>query len=262
MFRIDPMTSTFQGDAPMVARIRQGIVHLVSADCRARRLARLAVRRLGYRVQSFAGARAFLAQGLVQQPDCLVLDCALPDDAAPDVQWAAQHAPVRIPVVLMGDAKTSVYIAVQAMKSGAVDFLCAPVATAELEAAIASAVAVAGVWRAEDMRRTRANVLAARLTPRERAVFALVLEGRLNKQIAADLDSQEATIKVHRSRLMRKLEVRSLAELLAFGRELDCEVLCADPRHRAAPSAPRRTSVTFHGTLHVPAKRHDHAGVG
>lgn len=225
------MTLTMKRDFAMPgARFRRGSVHIVSADRRARRLARLVIRGLGYGVQSFAGAGEFLGQGVVLQPDCVVLDSALPGNASPEVQRAAQHAAVRIPVVLIGDARTSVAIAVQAMKSGAVDFLCAPVPTADLEAAVASAVAVAGVWRAEDMRRKRANVLAARLTPRERAVFALVLEGKLNKQIAAELDSQEATVKVHRSRLMRKLEVRSLAELLALGRELDRDLLHADVR--------------------------------
>lgn len=213
---------------------RKSSVHVVSADRRARRLSRLAVRAFGYSVQSFASSRDFLTRGMLLQPDCVLVDSALPGNAAPAVQWTAQHAPVRIPVILIGDAGTSVAIAVQAMKSGAVDFLCAPVPAADLEAAIRSAVAVAGIWRAEDMRRTRANVLASRLTPRERAVFALVLKGRLNKQIAADLDSQEATVKVHRSRLMRKLEVRSLAELLALGRELDCDVLYVDTWERVA----------------------------
>jgi len=250
------MTSTTKRDGALpAARVRSGSAHIVSADRRARRLARLVLRAAGYGVESFASAGHFLTQGVAQQPDCVVLDSALPHHAAPDVQWAAQHAAVRIPVVLIGDARTSVAMAVQAMKSGAVDFLCAPVASADLEAAVASAVAVAGVWRAEDMRRTRALVLVSRLTPRERAVFALVLEGRLNKQIAAELDSQEATVKVHRSRLMRKLEVRSLADLLALGRELDRDLLHADVRHRVVALDGARAAAAFPGPLRAPGKR-------
>jgi len=251
------MTSTMKRDFAMPgARARSGSVHVVSADRRARRLARSVIRGLGYSVQSFASGSDFLSQGVALHPDCVLLDSGLPGNAAPGVQWVAQHAAVRIPVVLIGDARTSVAIAVQAMKSGAVDFLCAPMPTSDLEAAVASAIAVASVWRAEDMRRKRASVLADRLTPRERAVFALVLEGKLNKQIAAALDSQEATVKVHRSRLMRKLEVRSLAELLALGREFDRDMLHAELRHRVVPLEVGSGRVPIlRGALRSPGRR-------
>jgi FixJ family two-component response regulator len=228
-------TTLLREHAVSFASSRAFGVHVVSADPRARRLLRHMLRALGYEVQSFGDAHAFLAGGLARRPDCVVLDGALPGRMAPELQRAAQQATVRVPVVFFGDAQVDVATAVQAMKSGAIDFLCAPISPTDLGAAIASAVTVATQWQREDLRRRRAIVLADRLTPRERAVFALVLEGKLNKQIAALLDSQEATVKVHRSRLMRKLEVRSLAELLDLGRELDRDVLRQEARACVVP---------------------------
>ncbi|MFO1413868.1 MAG: LuxR C-terminal-related transcriptional regulator [Burkholderiales bacterium] len=206
---------------------RTGTVHIVSADPRGRRLLRQMLYALGHAVRSFADAESFRDQGLGLRPDCVVLDSALPGEAALELQRLAQQAPVRMPVVFVAGAQASVTTAVQAMKRGAIDFLCGDVTSSDLSSAVDAAIAVADRWQAEDVRRIRAQALAGRLTPRERAVFALVLEGKLNKQIAAQLDSQEATVKVHRSRLMRKLEVRTLAELLDLGRALGQEHVAA-----------------------------------
>lgn len=112
------------------------------------------------------------------------------------------------------------------MKAGAFDFLMLPVAEPVLAELLERALQAADAWRTEFMLRTRATVLLQRLTPRERTIFAHIIRGERNKQIAATLQSQEATVKVHRSRLMRKLEARTLAELLHIGREV--EALLAD----------------------------------
>jgi FixJ family two-component response regulator len=149
-----------------------------------------------------------------------VIDEGLPDGAATELQRFAQDAERRIPVVCIA-AQATAALAVRAMKAGAVDYLCLPVVTEDLAQAIATAVDVGRRWREEDSRRSRARALVARLTPREQSVFALVLDGMLNKQIACCLGSSEATVKVHRSRLMRKLEVRSLVELIRLGQELE-----------------------------------------
>lgn len=234
-----------------MALARVFLVHVISADPAVRAACRQALRELGYATAAFAEARDFIAAGLAHRPDCLVIDEGLPDGAAPALQRFAQDAERRIPVVCIA-AHATAALAVRAMKAGAVDYLCLPVVSEDLAQAIATAVDVGRRWRDEDSRRSRARALVARLTPREQSVFALVLDGMLNKQIACCLGSSEATVKVHRSRLMRKLEVRSLVELLQLGHELgraphDARFLATGyhdrpraslhERHRAAESA-------------------------
>jgi FixJ family two-component response regulator len=188
----------------------------------------------GYCVRAFASAEAFLSEGLPDRPDCVLLDSELPDVNGQSLQQLVQHPTVNVPVVFVA-VDPQVATAVRAMKDGAIDFLCMPVGADELASATARAVAVADEWRRDEVRRSRARMLVARLTPREREVFTLLLEGKLNKQIAGALESREATVKVHRSRLVRKLEVRSLAELLELGRQLDRDALASDGLARFAP---------------------------
>jgi FixJ family two-component response regulator len=189
---------------------------------------------MGYCVRAFASAEAFLSEGLPDRPDCVLLDSDLPDVNGQSLQQIVQHPTINVPVVFVA-IDPQVTTAVRAMKDGAIDFLCMPVGADELATAVARAVQVADVWRDGEVRRSRARMLVARLTPRERAVFTLLLEGKLNKQIAGALESREATVKVHRSRLVRKLEVRSLAELLDLGRQLDRDALASDCPARSAP---------------------------
>jgi FixJ family two-component response regulator len=221
-------------------------IHIVHSDVRTRRRLHAQLVSLGYGARSFADGEGFIAGGLPECPDCLVLDCDLPDDGAPSLQLVAQHGDACVPVVFVAD-DADVGTAVRAMKAGAVDFLELPVPDEQLAEAVARATVLADAWRAEAARCARAHALVARLTPRERAVFELLLEGRLNKQIAGALDSREATVKVHRSRLIRKLEVRSLAELLDLGRQLEQDSVRVAMRMQGMAAATPRVGAEGRG---------------
>jgi FixJ family two-component response regulator len=171
------------------------------------------LRARGYDVRSYASPQAFLAGHDSAVPGCAVVDVAMPGLDGLALQQALTDSGVHRPVIFLtgkGDIPTSV----RAMKAGAIDFLTKPVSSDVLLEAIA---------RAEktdtEARRHRAELAAieaklATLTPREREVLTHVVAGRLNKQIAGDLGTVEKTIKVHRSRMMEKLGVRTVADLV------------------------------------------------
>jgi FixJ family two-component response regulator len=167
----------------------------------------------GHQVQAFRSPAEFLAAHDPAVPGCAVLDLAMPGLNGLDLQQALAASSCLRPVIFVsgrGDVPSSV----QAMKAGAVDFLTKPVSEEDLLAAVRRALD-----RDRLMRQARAElaVIAERLstlTPREREVLGLVVAGRLNKQIAAELGTVEKTIKVHRSRVMEKMCVRSVADLV------------------------------------------------
>jgi FixJ family two-component response regulator len=178
-----------------------------------RALGRL-IKSAGYEVQTFVSAREFLDSGDFQNgPACLVLDVRMPGLNGLDLQRELQAANAPLPIIFItghGDIPTTV----RAMKDGAVDFLPKPLKDTVLLKAIEEAVARAVRDQAE---RRELEALSQRLntlTPREREVMALVVSGLLNKQIAFELGTVEKTIKVHRARVMEKMGVNSLAELV------------------------------------------------
>jgi FixJ family two-component response regulator len=170
------------------------------------------LRSAGYGPQLFSSAAQFMAGYLPDKPGCLVLDLAMPEINGLELQrWLAQSASP-LPVIFLtgrGDIPSSV----RAMKEGAVDFLMKPVNDAELLKAIATALERERRMRAARSEARSVQDRLATLTPRERQVLEHVVSGKLNKQIAADLGTVEKTIKVHRARVMKKMGVRSLAEL-------------------------------------------------
>lgn len=195
-------------------------VFLVDDDPSVRKaLARL-IKSAGHQVQSFASAREFLDSGCGNQgPACLVLDIRMPGLSGIDLQRELQTANVILPIIFItghGDIPTSV----KAMKAGAVDFLPKPVQDTELLRAIRQAVARAVHDRAERAKLEDIQSRMNTLTPREREVMALVVRGRLNKQIAGELGTVEKTIKVHRARVMRKMQVKSLAKLVGLAAQI------------------------------------------
>jgi FixJ family two-component response regulator len=171
------------------------------------------LRARGYDVRSYASPQAFLAGHDSAVPGCAVLDVAMPGLDGLALQQALTDSGVHRPVIFLtgkGDIPTSV----RAMKAGAIDFLTKPVSSDVLLEAIARAEKTDA-----EARRHRAELAAieaklATLTPREREVLTHVVAGRLNKQIAGDLGTVEKTIKVHRSRMMEKLGVRTVADLV------------------------------------------------
>jgi FixJ family two-component response regulator len=175
-------------------------------------LARL-LRAAGYETRAYASPRDFVAAYDPGLPGCVILDLTMPglDGLSLQQEVASRHP--GLPVIFLtgtGDIARGV----QAMKAGAVDFLTKPVNGRALLEAVERARAKDAKLRGAQSDKEVFERLIARLTPRERQVLDYVVLGRLNKQIAATLGTVEKTIKVHRGRVMAKMEVRSLAELV------------------------------------------------
>ncbi len=190
-----------------------GTVYVVDDDAGMRKaMARLCLS-VGLKAQTFASATEFLDQEKLERPACIVLDICMPGLSGLDLQTELANRKVQVPVVFItghGDVPTSV----RAMKAGAVDFVTKPFSNQDL---------LIIIRRAIDKDCTRHTVEAEQqviqerlntLTPREAEVLKLVLRGLLNKQIAAELGASEQTIKVHRGRVMEKMRVQSVAELV------------------------------------------------
>lgn len=168
---------------------------------------------VGIHVSAFQSAQEFLRVHDRLAPGCLVLDLAMPGLNGLQLQCELEQRAIALPIIFLtgrGDIATSV----QAMKHGATDFLTKPVDDFVLLAAIKEALETDRLRRRMQVERDRIAECLARLTERERQVLAHVISGRLNKQIAADLGTVEKTIKFHRGNLMRKMGVRSVAELV------------------------------------------------
>ena len=177
-----------------------------------RALARL-LAAAGYRTRTFASPETFLAQHDPAEPGCAVLDFAMPEVDGLALQQLLFDSGIERPIVFVtgrGDIPTSV----RAMRAGAVDFLTKPVSADDLLAAVARARALDAQTRAARNETASVEAKIARLTPREREVLTHVVAGRLNKQIAGDLGTVEKTIKVHRGRMMSKLGVRTVQDLV------------------------------------------------
>ena len=210
-------------------------VFLVDDDASVRRaLARL-IKSAGHRVQTFASAREFLdSQAGGDEAACLVLDVRMPGVTGMDLQRELQTLHRDVPIVFItghGDIPMSV----KAMKAGAVDFLPKPVKDTDLLRAIEQALARA--WRDRAARKELADIESRveKLTAREREVMALVARGLPNKRIAFELGTVEKTIKVHRARIMQKMQVQSLADLVRATEKLSW---LPKPRAMEPASAP------------------------
>jgi FixJ family two-component response regulator len=173
----------------------------------------------GLTVQSFTSVKAFLESYRPETLSCLVLDVAMPELNGLELQDRLTRSGVLVPIVFLtghGDIPMSV----QAIKAGAVDFLTKPVKDAKLLRAVRAAL-----QRAAEQRDLISEIASLRqryasLTPRESEVMAQVVAGQLNKQIASDLGTGEHTIKVHRARVMEKMGVESLADLVRAAERL------------------------------------------
>jgi FixJ family two-component response regulator len=177
-----------------------------------RALARL-LAAAGHRTRTFGSPEAFLAQHDPAEPGCAVFDLAMPEVDGLALQQLLFDSGIERPIIFVtgkGDIPTSV----RAMRAGAVDFLTKPVSSEALLAAVARAREIDAQARAARNETASIEARLASLTPREREVLTHVVAGRLNKQIAGDLGTVEKTIKVHRGRMMSKLGVRTVQDLV------------------------------------------------
>jgi FixJ family two-component response regulator len=195
------------------------MVHVVDDDASWRTSVQRVLSVAGYQVTLYESAEQFLETAQFDAPGCVLLDVRMPGLTGLQLQQRLVELGQTLPVVFIsghGDIPTSVL----AMKGGAENFLTKPVDTDALLDAITQAIAHE---RDEFEWRTQLDAMRARvaaLTPTERTVFALVVRGKLNKQIASELGSTERTIKWHRHNLVQKLQVRSIAELVSLAERL------------------------------------------
>jgi len=169
--------------------------------------------------ESFETAEQFLKRGRWDGPSCLILDITLPGMSGLDFQALLQNAGLQIPIIFVtghGDIPKTV----RAMKLGASEFLTKPFNDQELLDAVDQALARDRSHRKEQSEVSRLYARLDKLTRREREVMKLVVTGMLNKQIASELGTSEITIKVHRARVMRKMQAGSLAELVKITERL------------------------------------------
>jgi FixJ family two-component response regulator len=199
------------------------VVFVVDDDVSVRESLEHLIRWSGWEPQTFASAEDFLARPRIDGPSCLVLDVSLPQLSGLDLQERIVDR-TAIPIIFItghGDVPTTV----QAMKAGAVEFLTKPLSDVVLLDAIEKAIQRSRSARARDAELSELRERHASLTPRERETMALVVSGLLNKQIALQLGISEITVKAHRGRVMRKMHVDSLADLVRAAAALDVPIV-------------------------------------
>jgi len=191
----------------------QPVVYVVDDDLSVLKSLRRLLAVCGFRVETFSSAREFLQNYLDDVPGCLVLDICLPGLNGLELQRTLAEEGHALPIIFItghGDIPTSV----RAMKAGAVDFLPKPFTDKALIDSIEQALDKSRCDNAVRSELAGIRKRLATLTPRETEVLKYVVTGKLNKQIAADLGIAEKTVKVHRGRVMQKLQARSVAELV------------------------------------------------
>jgi FixJ family two-component response regulator len=197
---------------------RSPIIYVVDDDDSVRQAVALLLKAHAFRVETFSCAVEFLAFKHPQVPACLLLDVRLPDLNGPALQDIMSDRKLDIPIVFI-TGHGSIPISVKAMKRGAVDFLPKPFTDTDLLNAIERAIARSKLQNKEGAEIAQIRRRIKTLSPKELEVFHLVAQGMLNKQIASKRGTALQTIKVHRGRVMHKMQARTVTELIHFAQK-------------------------------------------
>jgi RNA polymerase sigma factor (sigma-70 family) len=192
------------------------LVHVVDDDASFRTAIERRLRKAGYEVAIYPSAQDLLDRlPNESEPGCILLDVRIPGLSGPQLQDRLSQLGSTLPIVFLtgfADVQTTV----RAIKAGAEDFLTKPVSSEDLLAAVERALAHQQAARGPRDKLDTVRAHIAKLTPREREVFELVIRGKTNKQVGKVLGATERTIKAHRHRVMEKMQVQSLAELVSL----------------------------------------------
>jgi FixJ family two-component response regulator len=189
------------------------VVFVVDDDPSVRRAIKRLVESVGLRVEGFGSAREFLRSQRPDVPGCLVLDVRLPGISGLDFQRELREANIHIPIIFIS-AHGDIPMTVRAMRAGAVEFLTKPFRDQELLDAIQQGLERDLARRTQETEVAKLRERFESLTPRERELLPWIVSGLLNKQVADAIGASEATVKAHRSQLMRKMGASSMADLV------------------------------------------------
>jgi FixJ family two-component response regulator len=195
------------------------VVYVVDDDVSVRESVEAMIAEAGFEPETFASAEEFLRHPRQPLPGCLILDVSLPDLNGLELQRLMGSGQTALPIVFItghGDVPMSVH----AMKAGAIEFLTKPFSPEALLAAICSAVDRSGAFLAQQLGLKTLREREKSLSRRERDVMSLVIQGQLNKQVGAALGISEITVKSHRGQVMRKMQAKSLADLVTMAARL------------------------------------------
>jgi FixJ family two-component response regulator len=193
--------------------VKEPIVFVIDDDLSMRRALTNLIRSVGLEVETFGSAAELLTGELPEVASCLVLDIRLPGLSGLDLQTELAKANIRIPIIFI-TGHGDIPMTVRAMKGGAVDFLTKPFRDQELLDAVVGAIDKDRKRREADKTVAHLQALYDTLSSREREVLGLVAAGLMNKQVAAELDLAEITVKIYRGHIMKKMQARSLADLI------------------------------------------------